>query len=73
MSVLLTRITVIPMPTAQIQMELSHVLANLALLAPEQIALVGRDPFLFYFYPKFHVDAKFSLCLYIVRCRRVYF
>ena len=44
MSVPITRITVIPMLIAQIQTEPSHVLANLALLAPELLVLVSKDP-----------------------------
>ena len=49
MSVVTTPITVIPTPTAQTPMVPSHVLANLALLAPERIVLVGKDPTLFRF------------------------
>ena len=44
MSVPIIRITVIPMLIAQIQTEPSHVLANLALLAPELLVLVSKDP-----------------------------
>ena len=49
MSVVITPMTVIPTPTAQTPTVASHVLANLALLAPEQIVLVGKDPTLFRF------------------------
>ena len=49
MSVVITPMTVIPTPTAQTPTVASHVLANLALLAPERIVLVGKDPTLFRF------------------------
>ena len=72
MSVLLTRITVIPMPTAQIQMELSHVLANLVLLAQEQIALVSKVPSLFLFPFHFALILNLNFVFCTSRCRRVY-
>ena len=43
-SVLLTPITVIPMLPAPTRMVASHVNAILALLAPEQLAQVSKDP-----------------------------
>ena len=44
-SVVIIPITVIPMPTAQTPMVPSHVLVNLALLAPELLVLVSKVPF----------------------------
>ena len=42
-----TPIIVIQMLTAQTPMERLHALANLALLASEQLALVSKGPFIF--------------------------
>ena len=48
-SVLITPITVIPMPPAPTQMVASAVNANLALLAPEQPVLVSKNSCLLLF------------------------
>ena len=56
-----TPIIVIQMLTAQTPMERLHALANLALLAPEQLVLVSKNAFLFLFIKilVFHVIFKF--------------
>ena len=66
-----TPITVIQMLTAQTRMERLPALANLALLAPEQLAQVSKGPFVFLYITistliRF-VNVKFTLCTY--RCR----
>ena len=66
-----TPIIVIQMLTAQTPMERLHALANLALLAPEQLVLVCKTPVVFLSitiltFIRF-VNVKFTLCTY--RCR----
>ena len=59
------------MLTAQTRMERLPALANLALLASEQLALVSKDPFIFLSITILtlirFVNVKFTLCTY--RCR----
>ena len=66
-----TPIIVIQMLTAQTPMGRLHALANLALLAPEQLALVSKDPFIFLSTTILtrirFVNVKFTL--YTYRCR----
>ena len=69
MSVVMTPMTVIPTPTAQTPMVASHVLANLALLAPEQIVLVGKDPAFFISILSFTLILNFDCVLCTSRCR----
>ena len=59
---------------AQIQTEPSHVLANLALLAPELLVLVCKGPNLFLFikFLIFMLFLNFNFLLYNYRCGRVY-
>ena len=71
MSVVITPMTVIPTPTAQTPTVASHALANLALLAPEQLVLVCKTPVVFLSitiltFIRF-VNVKFTL--YTNRCR----
>ena len=66
-----TPIIVIQMLTAQTRMERLPALANLALLAPEQLALVSKGPFVVLSITILtlirFVNVKFTLCTY--RCR----